>query len=334
MPQSQTSAAKARTPKKKKIDPALAGARPCPITGAPPVRRIQTVSKALIRDIWRLGQGVDVSHLLKDVTGFSLYESPTGLVYFDPMVVGDGAFYGAYYAKWSFYEALGRHSGTREDFNRTAKHVPAGARVIDIGCGRGAFRDHLPHATYVGLDPYAPPEVDDVVVRESLEEHAEKNPGAYDVACAFHVIEHVPNPRRHAELMAKLVKPGGLVVLAAPLFPSPLAEIPNFPVNMPPHHVSWWNPQSFSALARELGLQVVEASTPPPSPYQGPVMWMHRLLFRRTDHGPGERYYAHRWSWHVSVAIAYLGARVVSRFRTLPANAQPVDAYLVARKPA
>lgn len=319
---------------KKKIDPELAGALPCPITGAPPVRRIQTMSKALLQDIWRLGQGVDVSHLFKDIKSFSLYESPTGLVYFDPMVVGDAEFYGTYYDKWEVHDALTYLSDTRVDFMHTAKHVPAGAKVIDIGCGPGVFRRHVPHATYVGLDPYAGPDVDDVVIRETLEEHAEKNPGAYDVATCFHVIEHVPNPRRHAELMAKLVKPGGLVVLAAPLFPSPLTEIPNLPINMPPHHVTWWNARAFTALAESLGLEVVEANATPPSPHQNMFFWMHKLLFRRTYHSPDERYFAHRWSWHASIALAYLGARVVSRFRSMPATARPVDAYLVARKPA
>ncbi|MFG1478116.1 class I SAM-dependent methyltransferase [Xanthobacter sp. V4C-4] len=325
--------AKTPTTSKKKSDPALAGALPCPITGEPPVRRIQTFSKALLQDIWRLGQGVDVSHLLTDVKGFSLYESPTGLVYFDPMVVGDGAFYNAYYDKWEVHDALTHLSDTRVDFMHTAKHVPDGAKVIDIGCGPGVFRRHLPHASYTGLDPYAGPDVDDVVIRETLEAHAAKNPGAYDVACAFHVIEHVQDPLRHAELMARLVRPGGLVVLAAPLFPSPLTEIPNLPVNMPPHHVTWWNPQSFTALAEQLGLEVVEASATPPSPHQNMFFWMHKLLFRRTYHSPDERYFAHRWSWHASIALAYLGARVASRFLSMPSTARPVDAYLVARKP-
>ncbi|MFG1391364.1 class I SAM-dependent methyltransferase [Xanthobacter agilis] len=320
-------------PQKTKPDPALAGALPCPITGLPPVRRIQSMSKELVQDIWKIGQGVDVSHLLAGIDRFSLYESPTGLVYFDPIVVGDGAFYGSYYTKWEVHDALTYRSDTRVDFVHTARHVPAGAKVLDIGCGPGVFRRHLTHATYVGLDPYASADVDDVVIRETLEEHAEKNPGAYDVTCAFHVIEHVPDPRRHAELMAKLVKPGGLVVLGAPLYPSPLTEVPNFPLNIPPHHVTMWNPQSFSALAKELGLEVVEATTTPPSPHQNMFFWMHKLLFRRTDQATDPRIYAHRWSWHASVALAYLGAKIVSPFLSMPASARPIDAYLVARKP-
>ena len=178
------------------------------------------------------------------------------------------------------HTALTYKNEERADYKTSAKHIPKGAKVIDIGCGPGVFREHLPHAHYTGLDPYAAPEVDDVVIRETLEVHAEKRAGFYDVATAYHVIEHVSDPRRHAELMVKLLKPGGLLILAAPLHPSVLTEIPNLPMNIPPHHVTWWNPAAFTALAHELGLDVVEASTSPPSPHQAPLYWLHRLLWR------------------------------------------------------
>lgn len=306
---------------------------PCPITGKPALRRIHGVSARTIEDIWRIGQGVDVSPLFKGVDRVTLYESPTGLVFFEPRIVGDGDFYETYYKKWDVHAGLNNVSNSRVDYKRSAGFIPPGARVVDVGCGPGVFRHHLPHAHYTGLDPYAGPDVDDVVIRETLEEHADKRPGFYDVASAFHVIEHVPDPRRHAELMVRLIKPGGMLILAAPLHPSPLTEIPNFPINLPPHHVTWWNPGAYKALAAELGLDVVEAGTLAPSPHQGIIYWLHRLLPVRTDKAPNERYVAHRWSWHASIMIAYALAKVASRIKVLPAGARPVDAYLVARKP-
>jgi SAM-dependent methyltransferase len=301
---------------------------PCPITGAPAVRRIHGVSASVIVDIWRYTQGVDVRRLFEGIDRITLYESSTGLVFFEPRVIGDGAFYDRYYSRWNFPT----RSGRRVDYRTAASFIPDGAKVIDVGCGPGVFRQHLSHASYRGLDPYAD-DADDVVIKETLEAHAAKHAGAYDVATAFHVIEHVADPRRHAELMAQLIRPGGLLILAAPLHPSPLTEIPNFPINIPPHHVTWWNPGAFSALARELGLEVVEATVLAPSPYQGIIYWLHRFLPKRTDGPPRERYIAHRWSWHLSVAVAYVLAKVMSKLKTLPSNPRPVDAFLVARKP-
>jgi SAM-dependent methyltransferase len=306
---------------------------PCPITGKPALRRIHGVSARLIEDVWRLGQGVDVSHLFKGVDRVTLYESPTGLVFFEPRIVGDGKFYEGYYQKWDVHEGLTRFKESRVDYSRAAEFIPAGAHVVDVGCGPGVFRTHLPHARYTGLDPYAGPDVDDVVIRETLEEHASKRPEFYDVATAFHVIEHVPDPLRHAEQMVRLLKPGGLLILAAPLHPSPLTEIPNLPINMPPHHVTWWNPEAYKALSARLGLEVVEAGTLPPSLHQGLIYWLHRFLARRTKGPPNERYIGHNWTWHASILVAYYLARIVTRIKPLPLGARPVDAFLVARKP-
>jgi SAM-dependent methyltransferase len=286
----------------------------------------------LIADLWRIGQGTDVSGLFRGVERFEIYESPTGLIYFDPPITGDGAFYESYYRRWQVHKGLTHLSGERMDFRHAAAHVPEGAHVIDVGSGPGMFRHHLGHARYTGLDPYAEADGDAVIVRETLAEHAASHAGRYDVASAFHVIEHVPDPLAHAADMARLLKPGGLLILAAPLYPSPLSEIPNLPLNMPPHHVTWWNPSAFKALAETLGLETVEASVLPASPHQGLIYWMHRLLAQRTDPPPQERFYAHRWSWHASLAAAYLMARVAVAFRRLPPNPRPVDAFLVARK--
>jgi len=309
-----------------------AGLPACPITGKPALRRIHGVSARVVEDIWRYGQGVDVRHLFKGIDRVHLYESPTGLVFFEPRVVGDGAFYDAYYRKWDVHAGLTAWSERRVDYRTAATFIPDGAKVVDVGCGPGVFRQHLPKALYTGLDPYAA-DADEVVIKETLEAHARTHEGAYDVATAFHVIEHVPDPLRHAELMVRLLRPGGLLILAAPLHPSPLTEIPNLPINIPPHHVTWWNPSAFSALAAQLGLEVMTADVLPASPHQGIIYWLHRMLPRRTDRAPKERYIGHRWSWHVSIAVAYGLAKVMSRIKPLPADPRPVDAFLVAKKP-
>lgn len=306
---------------------------PCPLTGRPARRAIHGVSAKVVRAVWRYGQGVDVSDLFKGTDRFTLYQSDTGLVFFEPRIVGDDVFYGAYYGKRRIRAGLKSGVDQRSDYARAATFVPPSAAVIDVGCGPGMFRRHLPHAAYVGLDPYAGDDADDAVLRETLDAHVASHANRYDVATAFHVIEHVADPKAHAARMAKLLKPGGLLILAAPLHPSPLTEIPNLPINLPPHHVTWWNPSAFRALADAIGLEVVEARTLPVAPHQGLILWMWRLLLRRADKAPQERYVGHRWSWHLSLAVAYLLATIMVRFKRMPSCAPDIDAFLVARKP-
>jgi SAM-dependent methyltransferase len=323
----------ASTPTQPEATQEPAGAAPCPITGRPPKRRIQTLSSRLIADIWRYGQGIDVRGLLRDVTTVRLYESDTGLVYFSPPVVGDAAFYQTYYKRKDVHASLTVGGETRVDFASAARHVKPGDRVIDVGCGPALFRHHVPQAHYTGLDPYAEDDGAGIILHDTLENHALTHAGQYDVATAFHVIEHVADPLRHAALMAALLKPGGLLILAAPLHPSPWTEIPNMPINMPPHHVTWWNPDAFSALAAQLGLDVVEASRLAASPHHAPMLWIHKLLFRKTDHTPpGERYFSGKMSWNLSVWLAYMMAGVAQRFQAAPTTTRPVDSLLVARK--
>jgi SAM-dependent methyltransferase len=306
---------------------------PCPITGRPAKRAVHGVSARMVETLWRVMQGVDVSRLFAGTDRLRLYESETGLFFFEPRVVGDAAFYRDYYTRWNFHARLARSADRREDYAVAARVVAPGAAVIDVGCGACAFSRHVPHARYTGLDPYAETDTPLPVVREALDTHAETHWGFYDVACAFHVLEHVADPLAHARGMAKLLRPGGLLVIVAPMHPSPMTEIPNFFINIPPQHVTWWNPPAFRALAAEAGLEVVEAGTVPPSPFQATIVWLQRLLPSRTVPAPQERFISHRWRWHLSMMLAYPLAELMSRLVGLPKKAAHLDAFLVARKP-
>ena len=77
------------------------------------MRRIHGVSARVVEDIWRFAQGVDVKRLFEGVDRITIYESPTCLVFFEPRIIGDGAFYRDYYEKWNVYKRLDDPAGTR-----------------------------------------------------------------------------------------------------------------------------------------------------------------------------------------------------------------------------
>jgi SAM-dependent methyltransferase len=106
------------------------------------------------------------------------------------------------------------------------------------------------------------------------------------------VIEHTSDPRGFAERLMRLLRPKGLLILCAPLHPSPLTEIPNFLNNVPPHHMTWWNTRAFSALAEQLALRPVEIAELPASPHNALVPWVHKFSFCRSGKAPDERYIA------------------------------------------
>jgi SAM-dependent methyltransferase len=303
---------------------------PCPVTGAAPVRLVQRVSTRLLMDLWRVQFGVDAGPSFKGIDRFNLWESPTGLYYFDPMLEGDGDFYKRYYealrAK-NLYEP----GVPRGYFHIAAREVRENEKVLDVGCGFGGFRDLLPHASYLGLDPHFSGD-SEWVLAESLEDHLKTHERQYDVACLFDVLEHLANPRVTVQDMARAVRPGGRVLICVPHVPSALTRIPNFLLNAPPHHLTWWTDASLRAVAAQAGLEVDRIVPAPWCEISSKIYWISRYSAMKT----GERYFWHSWPLHASNAIAAGLGILANRIFGPPKDARDEGAGLLmfARKPA
>lgn len=304
---------------------------PCPLTGHP-ARLIQVVSVKFLRGLWRAIAGERIERLYGGRNRLGLYESPCGLMFFAPMIAGDEAFYRGVYGRTNAQRMLGEKPEQRQEFIEAASHLRPGDAILDVGCGAGDFRMHAGQAAYRGIDPYAT-EGDPLIASETIAAHADRRPAAYDLVCAFQVIEHVADPLGLVIDMARAVRPGGRIVLCAPLHPSPLTEMPNNPVNGPPHHLTWWNRGALEALCRAANLEPLELKELPPSPHQARFFWTLRLTPFRTDPSSG-RYYASRKTWTFGLWAAFLLSAPLAALFGLPCNAKPVDVFLVARKPA
>lgn len=78
----------------------------------------------------------------------------------------------------------------------------------------------------------------------------------FDIISCIEVIEHIPNPRAVIELLARCLKPGGLLILTTANLDCPLARWQgiDFAYCVPEIHVSFFNPSLLSRLYREAGL--------------------------------------------------------------------------------
>jgi 2-polyprenyl-3-methyl-5-hydroxy-6-metoxy-1,4-benzoquinol methylase len=93
--------------------------------------------------------------------------------------------------------------------------------LLDVGCGSGGLwpyvREHF--ATYTGVDvvPYDGFPTAGRFVRVDLETGAIPLPdGAFDVVAAVETIEHLDGPRRFVKELARLVRPGGWLIVTTP----------------------------------------------------------------------------------------------------------------------
>jgi SAM-dependent methyltransferase len=300
----------------------------CPITGEPAKRLLQTLDRTFLTDLWRYTFGIDISVVTNGVATFALWESSAGLVFFDPPLEGDREFYRAFYERIGAHGRLAGPAAVRPEFELAATFIPGGARLLDVGCGEGGFQRFVPGTDYTGLDPHFGGN-NPCVLPQSIESHAAIHPGHYDVVCSFQAVEHVSDPLAFTRAMTAALRPGGLFLLGVPCWPSPMVAIPNFVINAPPHHLSWWNATALRALCAQLGLRCRRIEPVPVSSSGRIIYWMGRLAPKLG----GDQYFRPTASWHLGLLWSYLAGTCANALFSPPPNAAASEILLVAEKP-
>lgn len=141
-------------------------------------------------------------------------------------------------------------------------------RWLDFGCGAGAFLKYLrEHGAIAGrtleltghdVGSYAD------LLRErdgfrilGLDDLPREPAARYDVISMIEVIEHLPQPAEQIALVARLLKPGGLLLLTTGNLASPIARRQgiHYRYCAPEIHVSLFNPRALAELYRHAGLE-------------------------------------------------------------------------------
>jgi SAM-dependent methyltransferase len=221
------------------------------------------------------------------------------LRFFAPMAVGPPDLYRAlgrspvYYgaAKWEFEFVLRRLS------RRTR-----GGSLLEFGCGPGRFlaRAAPYYDLALGVD------FNDEAIRDGrargLDIRAcdlgELNE-TFETIAAFQVIEHVPNPGETLRQLAKLLRPGGELIIAVPNEDSLLGALEKNCLNLPPHHASCWTKESFGSVARLLVLELEDYACEP----LGLDLYLGALHERFDRFVPGGAAWMRPWLWAARRAL-------------------------------
>jgi len=299
----------------------------CPVTGEPARRLVQWVPARLLTELWRIELQVDVKPSFGGQEEFGLWESPTGLYFFDPALEGDHAFYQQLY-RHMVERKLWSQDGARSEFRLAATRIRPGDHVLDVGCGFAAFRRTIPQARYVGLEPNLAGDNAEVL-DQSLADHLREHAGAYDAVCAFQVMEHLTAPRQMFADMVRAAKPGGLLIVGVPQVPSAITRIPNFLINAPPHHLTWWTKDALAALATRCGAAVESIDNVAWSEFDALIYWIERCSPIRCR----DIHFRHAWSWHAATVVGLLLGRLLRAVMPCPATRdEGAGLLMVARK--
>jgi SAM-dependent methyltransferase len=230
----------------------------CPGCREPAVSLVDTILTSDLSRLYR-SRGIDVESYFQGTPLISRLQCEIcDLVFFSPPCAGDDSFY-EQLQKFSWY-----YQDSKPEYEYARQYVQENQSVLEVGCGKGAFRSFLPELTrYVGL------EFNDVAVRkandaglnvrkQSIEQHAASHAQNYDVICSFQVLEHVPSPNTFVHACVKALAPNGILIIAVPAEDSFLSLAANAPLNLPPHHVLRWTDRALRHLAERENLSVTE----------------------------------------------------------------------------
>ncbi len=168
-------------------------------------------------------------------------------------------------------EEAGQRASARRALTRIEQHAPGRGALLDLGCWVGFLLAEARARGWrtLGVEPsefaaaYAREQLGLDVVRAGLLE-AELPLRAFDAATMGDVIEHLPDPQRALARVRELLKPGGVLWLAAPDAGSLLARsMGRRWWSVIPTHVQYFTRDSLSTLLRRCGFEVVEISTAP-----------------------------------------------------------------------
>lgn len=199
-------------------------------------------------------------------------------------------------------EALVRLVGRRH-VRFLSRDLRKGARVLDIGCGRGVLLGPLAdmgfetHGLEVSADAVRGADSRaEVRIAPSLVEAAYPS-DFFDEAILWHVLEHLADPRGTLEECRRVLRPGGRIVVALPNFSSVQSRWsgPAWFHLDPPRHLYHFPADALWRLLERSGFTC--ASVHHFSLRQNPFGWI-QSAFNRCSGMPRNALYTHMYQTH------------------------------------
>lgn len=232
--------------------------RSCPLCGSDAIHLLQQIqAEDLVRLVAQsISSDAGRECAVIDVLEYLLCQT-CDLRFFHPALTGSERFYEQLQSFEWYYP------GEKPEFKFARQYLGVNDTVLEVGCGSGEFGAKTCVAKYVGLEFSAKAAAAArtrglTVLQEPVEVHARAKPEFYDVVCTFQVLEHVAQADNFLRGCLTSLKPGGLLIVSVPSTDSFACGIPNFILDLPPHHVTRWSDRCLRALPRLLPVELVE----------------------------------------------------------------------------
>jgi SAM-dependent methyltransferase len=237
-----------------------------------------------------------------ELGGYRLYLCPSCTVRFAPDAFEERVDYDRVYRSAEYegdqVRALESFDGTQLAEHPTYRAFfdnvphPAGARLLDVGCGVGRF---CQAAYALGWDVTGT-DVSALAIAtgrkfarfpmrvETVEELIDQG-DRFEVVTAFEVLEHLSAPVEFLSRVRQLLRPGGHAFCTVPNWHSALVRTTSRPDWIPPIHLLFFTGAALHRTAELSGLDSVTTgviwSDPMPSRLGSRARWVARRILRR-----------------------------------------------------
>jgi len=173
-----------------------------------------------------------------------------------------------------FYEQLQKfdwyYLTEKWDYRIASRDLCEANTILEIGCGPGFFKAHLPfnqNRKVYGL------ETNQVaaqmaasngyeVVSADLEEFLSNYCSRFDAIVLFQVLEHLDDPFKLLFQLKPLLKPNGKLIITVPNMGGYLRMVEPL-LNLPPHHLTRWSQRTLEEAGLQLGFKVIRFECEP-----------------------------------------------------------------------
>jgi SAM-dependent methyltransferase len=166
------------------------------------------------------------------------------------------------------------------------RHVPRNVRVLDIGCGLGQTLAYHKNRGCEAFGMEADGNVQAIArryglnIRQGIFDGTQFDSAFFDYVTLDQVAEHVTDPHALLQGIARVLKPGGKVIITTPNPRSLGARLYgrrwlNWHT---PYHLQFYTPRSLGLAARQAGLELLSAKTITASEWQF-YQWEHLRTF-------------------------------------------------------
>ncbi len=306
----------------------------CPLCCGQDLQFLQAISVSTIVKIY----GPDLAEVVRseldgvDTIRFLVCRS-CDLKFFSPTPAATERLYEELQKSDAYYQER------KPEFEFARSQIDARHKVLEVGCGAGAFGSSLTCGSYVGLEltPLSAVRARTLgldVREETIEQHCAEQPAAYDIVCAFQVLEHIAEPRSFLSSCLAALRPGGRLILSIPSADSFAGDLPNHALDLPPHHMTRWSDRCLAALEAIFSVSLEQTWHEPLRPIHDRMFLQSRFyraycrLIRRTVL-PVDMSRAGQ----IALALGWKVSRILTAVRR-PFEQRGISVTVVFRKPA